>query len=94
MITAKKNDTRNKIERLPLNLVRELCENRRNLYVLVAIDRRGKSLAGTHACVAAGVVRPKTIRDKEEATFCPETSRSLSKRDIPASEFASESASA
>jgi len=37
---SEKNDTRNKVERLPLNPVRELCENRRNLYVLVAIDRQ------------------------------------------------------
>src|SRR6266446_3988885 len=39
---SEKNDSRNEVERLPLNPVREFFENRRNLLVMVAIDRRRK----------------------------------------------------
>jgi hypothetical protein len=39
---GKKNDARNKVERLPLNPPREFSEKRRNLLVMVAIDRERK----------------------------------------------------
>jgi hypothetical protein len=60
---SEKNDTRNKVERLPLNPVRELCENRRNLYVLVAIDRRWK-VSSRHPC-NCGRRRSQTQRQSE-----------------------------
>ena len=37
-----KNDGRNEVERLPLNPPREFSEKRRNLFVMVAIDRQRK----------------------------------------------------
>src|ERR1700745_1766054 len=37
-----KNDGRNEVERLPLNPLREFSEKRRNLLVMVAIDRHRK----------------------------------------------------
>ena len=37
-----KNDGRNEVERLPLNSPREFSEKRRNLLVMVAIDRKRK----------------------------------------------------
>jgi hypothetical protein len=39
---SKKNDGRNKVERFPLNPPREFSENRRNLFVMLAIDRHRK----------------------------------------------------
>jgi hypothetical protein len=39
---SKKNDGCNKVERFPLNPPREFSENRRNLLVMVAIDRQRK----------------------------------------------------
>ena len=39
---SKKNDGRNKVERFPLNPPREFSEERRNLLVMVAIDRQRK----------------------------------------------------
>ena len=39
---SKKDDGRNKVERFPLNPPREFSEERRNLLVMVAIDRQRK----------------------------------------------------
>ena len=39
---SEKNDGRNKVERFPLNPPREFSEKRRNLLVMVAIDRQRK----------------------------------------------------
>ena len=39
---SKKNDGRNKVERFPLNPSGEFFEERRNLLVMVAIDRQWK----------------------------------------------------
>ena len=39
---SEKNDGRNEVERLPLNPAREFSEKRRNLLVMVAIDRQRK----------------------------------------------------
>ena len=39
---SKKNDGRNKVEWFPLNPPREFSEERRNLLVMVAIDRQRK----------------------------------------------------
>jgi hypothetical protein len=39
---SEKNDGRYKVERFPPNAPREFSENRRNLLVMVAIDRQRK----------------------------------------------------
>jgi hypothetical protein len=40
---SKRNDGRNKVERFPLNPPREFSKKRRNLLVMVAIDRQWKN---------------------------------------------------
>ena len=74
---SKKNDGRDKIERLPLNPIREFSENRRNLLVMVAIDRAAENLKQASVTLQPWLQESsdtKTIRDQKEATFYPEIS--------------------
>jgi hypothetical protein len=62
---SEKNDSRNEVERLALNPSHEFSENRRNLLVMVAINRQGKVYSRPRYPRGPGYERCQTQRHSE-----------------------------
>src|SRR5262249_36574714 len=72
---SENNDSRNGIERLPLNSPREFSEERRNLLVMVAVYRNGNSTTPQGPCScgqkSSQTEKPSESKKQQRSTHGP-----------------------